>query len=215
MTAAPITVCVSTYGPDRERWAALAKNRALPSVDANTLQPADVRWFHGKNLCEARNTAAKGATTEWLCFLDADDSLDAGYLAAMSAAIETLPVGRDWLLQPATLGVHADGHEDPEPVLIPRKPLIDGNFMVIGTLIRTAQFERIGGFHDWNYAEDWELWLRAWIDGAGFEAVPEAIYRVHVNPSGRNSCSRAQQVQTYQQIRNRHLAAARHRARNG
>jgi GT2 family glycosyltransferase len=121
----------------------------------------------------------------------------------MAAAVDGLE--GDWLLQPATLGVYPDGREDTHPVLIPRKNLLDGNFMVISTLIRTEQFLRLGGFEDWPIYEDWDLWLRAWRDGAQFLAVPDAILRVHVNPASRNQSDRSTQVRVYHEIRNRHL----------
>jgi glycosyltransferase involved in cell wall biosynthesis len=203
MAVAPITVCIGTFG-DEQVWSALAHDRAMVSVDRQTLRPDNLIWSHGPDLHSARNDAASRARTEWLCFLDADDELDPHYLEAMTQAITELDMA-DWLLQPATLGVHPDGHEDADAVLIPPKPLLDGNFLVIGTLVRRAQFERLGGFCDFPLYEDWDLWLRCFLDGASVHQVPGAIYRVHVNATGRNSADRALQVRIYQQIRNRHL----------
>jgi len=54
-----------------------------------------------------------------LIFCDADDELDYRY-------IEEMLKGRATSAQPSTLGVHADGHEDDYPVLIPRR----GSYMV-------------------------------------------------------------------------------------
>lgn len=203
MPVAPITVCIGTFG-DQQIWSALAHDRAMASVDRQTLRPDNLIWCHAPDLHTARNEAAAQARSEWLCFLDADDELDPHYLEAMTQAVTYLDVA-DWLLQPATLGVHPDGHEDPTPVMIPPKPLLDGNFLVIGTLVRRAQFERLGGFCDFPLYEDWDLWLRCFLDGASISQVPAAIYRVHVNTAGRNSASRALQLRIYHQIRSRHL----------
>jgi glycosyltransferase involved in cell wall biosynthesis len=201
-----IAVCISTFG-DLDRWERTVRTWAMPSVEAQTEPPARVTWCHGPNLQVARNHAARPAgcldDTDWLCFLDADDELDPSFIAAMAAATENLT--GDWLLQPATLGIHLDLHEDPHPVVIPRKNLLDGNFMVISTLIHTEQFHRLGGFADWPIYEDWDLWLRAWRDGAQFKAVPDAVLRVHVNPNGRNNGDRASQVRVYNEIRSRYL----------
>lgn len=194
-----IAVCIGTYGT--EQWSNLAHTRAIPSAQNQTSPAHDIIHWHAETLQEARNGAAERARSDWLCFLDADDELDAGYLAAMT---EALP-DRDALLQPATLGVHPDGHEDPYPALIPPKPLLEGNYMVIGTLIRRTQFERLGGFDDWPLYEDWDLWIRARTDGAALISVPDAIYRVHVNSGGRNSSPRPAQLDTYAAIRRRHL----------
>lgn len=213
MTAvANIAVCVATYG-DQAVWEPLAQ-RALASIDRQAVRPIWHTYHHGATLQAARNAAAVepyapdwhrdlAGTAEWLCFLDADDELDPGYIEAMAVATEGLD--GDWLLQPATLGVYPDGREDAHPVLIPRKPLLDGNFMVVSSLIRRSQFERLGGFADWPYCEDWDLWIRAWRDGAQFKAVPGAVLRVHVNPNGRNNGDRAAQVRVYHEIRNQYL----------
>lgn len=211
MPKAPITVCIGTYG-DYATWSDMVDRRAMPSVERQTLPAAAIRWVHGATLHEARNVAAETARpahsrSEWICFLDADDELDEHYLEAMTEAIAKLEDGA-WLLQPATLGVHPDGHEDPHPVVIPAKPLLDGNFLVIGTLLRQEQFHRLGGFGNWPIYEDWDLWIRCWRDGAATRPVPEAIYRVHVNSSGRNSAGRSAQVRTYNEIRRQYLTAA-------
>jgi len=190
---------VSTFG-DIATWGHLASTRAIPSALNQTTKP-EVFYNHGETLHEARNLGAEQAQSEWLCFLDADDELDSGYIQAMTRATEHLE--GDWLIQPSTRGV-VDGVEDPFPVLIPPKPLIDGNFLVIGTVIRRAQFLRIGGFHAWPLYEDWDLWLRAFLDGAAIRHAEDAIYRVHVNPQSRNNCSRDQQIHTYNAIRAAH-----------
>lgn len=203
----PIVVCIGTYG-DYARWAPLAQT-ALLSAERQTVRPAYVRWIHGMDLRTARNVAAVEAgirspqLPEWLCFLDADDTLDRHYIEAMWETVGKIdyPV----LVQPSTLGVYPDGREDPEPVLIPPKPLLDGNFMVIGTLIRYAQFHKIGGFADWPCYEDWDLWIRAWRDGAELISCPDAIYRVGVNENSRNNGTRELQLRTYNAIRHQYL----------
>jgi GT2 family glycosyltransferase len=188
MTEASIGVYIATYG-DQSAWEPLAA-RALMSVGRQTLKPSHHSWYHGSSLHEARNAMTIGTDRpEWLCFLDADDELDPHFIEAMAAAIDGLE--GDWLLQPATLGVYSDGREDPEPALIPRADLLTRNFMVISTLIRSSQFQRLGGFDDWPALEDWDLWLRARRDGAQYLAVPDAVLRVHVNANSRNNPSPA------------------------
>lgn len=199
MNGPTIAVCIGTFGS--VEWALRAERRAAPSAERQTVRPQQVIHYHGADLRAARNGAAGRAKTEWLCFLDADDELDPGYIEAMSMA--AMDAG-DALLQPATLGVYPDGREDAHPVVIPGKPLLDGNFMVIGTLIRREQFDRLGGFGDWPIYEDWDLWIRAWRDGARLVAVPDAIYRVYVNSGGRNAGERSEQIRVYNQIRTLH-----------
>jgi glycosyltransferase involved in cell wall biosynthesis len=206
---ASISVVIATFGAPS--WGHLAIDRALPSVQAQTVAPVSVNVVHGASLHEARNQGAADATGEWLCFLDADDELAPTYVEEMDEAITAFHPD-DALLQPATIGI-VDGLHDPVPTVIPAKPLIDGNFMVIGTLIRTEQFLRIGGFRPWPCYEDWDLFLRAWIDGADLIAVPAAVYQVHVSEQSRNNCDRSVQEHTYRSIRSQHLNAAVERGR--
>lgn len=175
----------------------------MPSVDRQTLSAENLIWSHGPDLQIARNTTAAAARSTWLCFLDADDELDEHYLEAMTTAIADGDTNR--LLQPATLGVYPDGREDPEPVLLPPKPLLEGNYLIIGTVVSAELFRRVGGFHDWPIWEDWDLWLRCWRAGAAVQPVPEAVYRVHVNANGRNNGhDRATQLRIYEEIRRRY-----------
>lgn len=197
---APITVVVGTFGD--QSWARKAE-RAIRSANNQTLKPAKVIHSHKDALHTARNFGASEATSDWLCFLDADDELGGDFLERMTATIETLEPD-DYLLQPSTIGV-VDGREDPFPVLIPKKNLLDGNFLIIGTVVRREQFVRLGGFDNLPIYEDWELWLNMHTDGAKHVPVPEAVYRVHVNPNGRNNADRAMQVKYYNHIRKRYL----------
>jgi glycosyltransferase involved in cell wall biosynthesis len=195
---APISVCVGTYGSDD--WRNLAAKRAVPSVEQQTLPPADLQVVHGANLHEARNQAAAQAGGEWLCFLDADDELEPRYLEAMTQVIEQDgPPKR--LLQPATLGVYSTGCTDCEPVLHDPKDLHVQNYLIIATVVRRDQFLHVGGFADLISHEDWDLWVRCWLDGAVVQPVPNAIYRVHVRSNGRNSAGAAPHVKVINEIR--------------
>lgn len=172
-----VAVIVATYG-DREYWDALAE-RALSSVRSHSRPPDEViRVHHPDSLQKARNTGAAQATTEWLIFLDADDELHFRYVEEMLA-------GRGDLRQPAVTNIGTNGRET-RPYLFPMGPLIQQNFLVIGTMIRREQFLRIGGFDDYPVLEDWALWVAAWIDGAVIGSVPGAIYRIHLRPGSRN-----------------------------
>lgn len=202
-----ISVIVGIFG-DEGKWADLANDRALPSVYAQTVPAVSVHLCHADTLHEARNYGAQEARGEGLVFLDADDELDPGYLAAMQQAVVRYAghAGhRTWLIRPATLGIRADGVEDATPVVLSEQPLIDRNFMVIGTLVSRGLFQQVGGFRDWSYGEDWELWLRCRKAGAGYAVAPEAIYRVHVSEGSRNNQDRDQVVKVYNQIRTEHL----------
>lgn len=196
MAVPVISIVIGTFGdPSWERIA----DRAAASAEAQTVQ-AEVIRSRGDSLHEARNAGAAKASGEYLIFLDADDELDSRYVEAMAAAIDASPGS---LYQPATLGV-VSGVEDPEPVLIPSRPLSTGNFMVIGTAVSRDLFHRVGGFLDWPIYEDWCLWIRCYLAGARPVKVPDAIYRVHVSPTSRNNQPANVQAHYFNEIRKRY-----------
>jgi glycosyltransferase involved in cell wall biosynthesis len=177
-----VAVIVATFGEDR--WAQLARTVAVPSAEAE--RPAELIVHHGaagEQLHQARNDAAGLARSEWLCFLDADDQLEPGYLAALLSASGDLRA-------PAVRYVPEDalpGAPDPPAQTFERRNISTMNPCVIGTLIRRQLFEEAGRFWPERAWEDWSLFRRAWLLGATIEHVPSAVYRVTVNAAGRNS----------------------------
>ena len=174
------TVVVATYGEDH--WRELAKQRAVPSVGGD----APVVIVHGDSLAKARNEGLERIETEWVVFLDADDELTPGYLAAMSE-------GHADLRAPSVEYVK-NGHA--QRPYVPRVAghrhdcdgdcLTEGNWLVIGTAIKADIAREVGGFREWDVYEDWDLFLRCYLAGASVEAIPQAVYRAHVREDSRN-----------------------------
>lgn len=174
-----VTVLVATYGDDA--WIELARTRAIPSVT-----DAPVVHHHGLTLHDARNSALEAAATEWVCFLDADDELEPDYFDAMARGTADLrapavryvtSTSRPQARVPRVAGhVHACTADCLEW----------GNWLVIGTLARADLLRTVGGFRDYPWSEDWDLWVRCWHAGATIEAVPAAVYRAHVRRDSRN-----------------------------
>lgn len=187
-----ISIVIPTYG-DPAVWAPLSRRAELSALHQSR-QALEVVTSHGSSLADARNKGAVRARGEWLIFLDADDELGYHYVEAMES------VEGD-VRRPATLGI-ADGVEDNEAVMIPRKPLITGNFIVIGAMIERERFMRLGRFDELPILEDWDLWLRFERDGATIVDVPDAVYRVHVRSGSRNADPLHHQV--YNEIRRRY-----------
>lgn len=197
-----ISAVVATYG-DKEKWGPLAE-RAVGSLEAQLVKPKEVVRIHGDTLAQARNRGAEWATGEYLLFLDADDCVDQNYIKAMTTAI-MLSSRKRLLAQPATRGWYADGSMDDEAVLIPPTRLIDRNFLVIGTVVQRSLFLEVGGFREYEWCEDWEVFIRCVLAGCGIVQVPDAEYLVRVN-EGRNSDIDAAN-RCYNEIRAEHMEA--------
>lgn len=176
-----VTIAVATFG--RSSWIDLARERAIPSAERFGVPVVHV---HATSLHEARNLAVDQVETEWVIHLDADDELDDGYIDAMAS-------GSADLRAPAVRYMQG---RIPDPLRIPKVAghqhdctadcLPQGNWLVIGTAVRTDLVRQVGGWRDFEWSEDWDLWLRCWRAGATVEAVPGAIYRAHVRQDSRN-----------------------------
>ncbi len=161
-----VTVIVGTYGDDHWR-----------DLGAATAAAHEAIHVHGDTLAGARNTGAQAATTEWLVFLDADDSLSPGYCDAILAADGDLRAPALHLIYP-------------DKVVVPDLAGRDMNRMnacPIGTGIRRQLLLECGGFWEEPAFEDYSLFRRAWLIGAVISHVPDAVYQAHVRAGSRNN----------------------------
>lgn len=177
-----VSVVVATYGDDR--WHALAQERAIPSAQAQGVQ---VIHAIGRDLMDARNTGLSQVETRHVVFLDADDELEPGYFDAMQQGTADIRVPRVRYVtpkrtpRPVSPRVAGHQHHDCTPDC-----LAFGNYIVIGAWAPTRLLRDIGGFRDFTWSEDWDVWVRCWKASATFESVPDAIYRAHVRHDSRN-----------------------------
>jgi glycosyltransferase involved in cell wall biosynthesis len=196
-----VTVCICTYG-DKETWLPLSKS-AFESV--RDISPFTIQIHkEDASLADVRNAALSIVQSEWVCFLDADDSLAPDYFLQMSEAPETDLRG------PAVQYVSPDGRSQSPYVPWVETPtgpkqdgpsLVYGNWLVIGTLARTSLVKAVGGFREWPMYEDWDLWLRCWRSGCSVSQVPTATYIANVRHGSRNrNPSRAEKNQAHQMI---------------
>lgn len=183
-----VTIAICTFGD--ESWRELAEERAWPSAQAQRFEPDQqnnigIVSVHKDSLHEARNAALAVVPTEFVIYLDADDELEPGYVTAMAAGTADVrgPIahyvdgdrGNHW--QPRVYGHQHDCTAD---------CLRDGNWLLIGSAVRTDILRRAGGWRDFPWSEDWDTWIRCWKAGATFELIPRAVYRAHVRHDSRN-----------------------------
>lgn len=176
-----VSILICTYGHDA--WRDAAWGIAYRSAFDQNARQVNVIHQPDGTLARARNEAALRATSDYLCFLDADDELAPGYLDAIEQAHHDAP---GWALYaPAVQYVHPDGATDPAIPNAGRWP--DMNECVIGTVLRRDLFNEVGGFRELPSLEDYDLWLRCVKAGATIVHVPDAIYRATARPGSRNS----------------------------
>lgn len=201
---ADISVLVPLCG-DLTLWEGRAQEYAVRSVRALNPPPAMGDIARADTVAQARNLLAAAATTEWICFLDADDELDAGYIGAMQAAILRRP---EVDLFVPMVQYQTPGRDPIGPLrdLDDGRTLINGNFMVIGTVLRRDLFRDLGGFREWPMYEDWCLWLRAVIRGSTWVKVRDATYRATAWPESRNNRPAEEQQEWFTAIREEYLA---------
>jgi glycosyltransferase involved in cell wall biosynthesis len=150
-----------------------------------------IRNPSGTGVSSARNKAMAAATAPYLLFLDADDVLMEGALAALLEPLKgqsryVASMGRITCMTEA-------GEELPErprhirdvPDKDTLRHLLAKNFIQPGTLlVRTAAIREAGGFRaDLAFGEDWEYWCRLALLGE-FLPVPRVVLKYRVRPGG-------------------------------
>jgi len=197
-----VTVVISTWEGPGWRHVAGTRSRAVASARAAGADDVVTVHLHRDDAAGARNAGVDQVQTEWVVHLDADDELEPGYLSAMGR-------GTADLRAPAVRYVR--NGVDQGPVRVPRVAGHDhdctadclpyGNWLVVGTLVRADLIRKVGGWRDFAWSEDWDLWLRCHLAGATVEAIPDAVYRAHVRYNSRNrGASRAARLAAHRAI---------------
>lgn len=133
----------------------------------------NVRYVRRENggLSAARNTGVEATTAEWLLFLDADDTLVPGALAALAHTAETTTAGvvYGFVLQRRSEAVEARLHGLPYAVGEPPHPA-KAHFWWTpiptagAALIRRSLNTEVGGFDEnFRQVEDADYWLRCGV----------------------------------------------------
>lgn len=178
MLGSSVSVIIPIYG-NIGGWASMAL-RAFESANNQTVKPDNIYISTGDTLKGCRNSIALIVESDYIIFLDADDTLHSTYIEEMMKGTADIRV-------PSVHRHYENGHIDTDQHWYQPKDLMTGNYIVVSAMIRTSLFKKLGGFHDYESLEDWDLWLRAEEAGATFEQIPEAILHVNKRPNSRNS----------------------------
>jgi glycosyltransferase involved in cell wall biosynthesis len=168
--------------------------------DGSTDRTAEVVARHGATLIRnpdgggwgaagARNAGLERVTTDFVAFVDSDDLLLPGALAALVAALQAAPsapfaFGQGLSAARSPRGWAPQGLIRPDPAEL-EAPLaalyVRNSVPSSGALVRTAAARAVGGFDtSLRFVEDHDFWLRLARRGEPVH-VPElvSIYRIH------------------------------------
>jgi glycosyltransferase involved in cell wall biosynthesis len=183
------TVIVATFGDPQ--WKRTAE-QAVASAAPQGVPVVSTHLSGGVNdPGMARNIAVDiaddaGHAQGWLCFLDADDELEPGYIDAMAAAVDRWTADRPDTRPPLFAPAIRFG-PDAQPEVLSSRNIRVMNPCVIGTLIHRTVFDDIGRFWSERAWEDWSLFRRANLTRSPIVWVRDAVYLVHESGEGRNS----------------------------
>jgi glycosyltransferase involved in cell wall biosynthesis len=177
------------------------------------------RSVNGGNAA-TRNAGVAEAQGEWVTFLDDDDEMLPGFLAAMRSALATAPpnVGFAWCgVQWANDSGNGDERILREEVWNPefgsREAAYQGflRHRRIGTncglTIRRSAFQELGGFDETlRAAVDTDLLIRA-AQRYDFAVVPQVYIKVHLHENGHVRRDTRARAETYDRIVEKHKAA--------
>lgn len=182
-----VTVVVATCGSDE--WQKLGDEAGFALAFKN-VDIIRVHLPHG-TVSEARNEGLRNVNTEYVCFLDADDTLSERYfnfipeydITATSITYQnrtTPKIPKVWTHERQNFKHHRGNCVG--------ECLLDGNWIHVGAIIRTEAVKAIGGFKEWPVYEDWALFLELQQAGYTFGRREESVYKASVRntPGHRN-----------------------------
>lgn len=175
-----ITVVIPTISPRTDPDGPLY--RAVRSVQQQTFAPARILVqldADREGAAATRNRALEAVDTEWVAFLDDDDTLYPQHLKLCARAARL--AGAD-VVYP---GYDVEGGTDPvncfgipfDAGLLERR-----NFIPVTALARTSAVLDAGGFQPHpdehgDPCEDWGLWLAMLRNGAEFYHLPQKTWK--------------------------------------
>jgi glycosyltransferase involved in cell wall biosynthesis len=146
-----------------------------------------------RGVIAAANAGLADCTAPYIARMDADDRAHPERLAQQAAYLEAHPevavvsslvkafpdekvregyrIYIEWLNSLLT-------DEDIRREIFVESPLANPS-----TMMRRTWFEKMGGYHEYGWAEDYDLWLRMYLAGAQFAKIPSVLLEWRDHPS--------------------------------
>lgn len=133
----------------------------------------------------ARNKGISEARGDYICCLDADDTLSKGFLAQAKEEMDN-DVGLGIVYPGMTVFSNGKQVSDFEPHPFNFEELTQGNFIPCANLFRKISWTRVGGYKVINPSwEDYDLWLSITETGYNALALPEYRLNYATHQNGR------------------------------
>jgi glycosyltransferase involved in cell wall biosynthesis len=160
-----------------------------------------------RGLVEALQSGVAACRAPWIARMDADDRSLPERLAKQAAYLEANP-------QVAVVGCLVEGFppEDVrqgfrayldwlnglvDPQAIAREIFIESPLAHPSVVLRREWLERVGGYQDHGWPEDYDLWLRLHLAGAAFAKVPETLVLWREHPGRVTRTDRRYAVENF------------------
>lgn len=171
-----VTVVVATCGNDD--WYEMGNEAGRSAL----LTGANVLRVHLKDgtVAEARNQGLRDTKSEYIVFLDADDSIDPRYFIGVNPTADVTATSIKYPYHENALMPAVWQHENypwkRHDGMCKAECLLDGNWIHIGAICRTEAVRAVNGFREYPVYEDWALFLSMQQNGASFGYHIDSIY---------------------------------------
>lgn len=146
------------------------------------------RYINQENLgvCVARNNAIKESVGNYILCLDADDLISGNFL---EETVKVLDSDSDIKVVTSVVNYFGRSKGLLKVLSYDIATLLASNQLVVTSLFRRADFDRVGGFNV-NMSdglEDWDFWISVLKNGGNVKCADQAVFFYRLQNVSRNS----------------------------